>query len=278
MSFTITSGPATVPAVTVSGVATVTIPDVNGGTNLPANTTVYAAFATGTYDETPATSSGVHPTVTIGGQAAQFIGYDGNDFVLYLYSAVMPGTSQVDTVTITDPTADFVGTWSCGILTVSGGTVASFAQNYGTNFGSLENEHGVTSWPSADPISIAPFSATFAGGRYTSATPLSITVPTGGFGIVAAWSPVVNTPAWTTGGTSNITASGGDINNSITTPIAQQLLLAHTTTAGTWGPLLTGTPNYTTDANEGLAIVAATFAPGGGAAARTPTLTLMGVG
>jgi hypothetical protein len=78
--FTITSGPATVPAVTVSGAASVTIPDVNGGTNLPANARVYVAFATRTYYETPATSAGVHPTVTIGGQAAQFLGYDGMIF------------------------------------------------------------------------------------------------------------------------------------------------------------------------------------------------------
>jgi hypothetical protein len=172
----------------------------------------------------------------------------------------MPGTSQVDTVTITDPT------WSCGILIATGSTVASFTQNYGTNFGSLDFEHGITGFNSPDPVTIAAFNETFNGG-VGSATSQSITVPAGGFGIVAAFSTIVNAPAWSAGGTSNITASGGDINNSISSPIAQQLLLAHTTTAGTWQPLLTGTPNYSTDAVEAIAIVAATFAPGGGGGA-----------
>jgi hypothetical protein len=121
----------------------------------------------------------------------------------------------------------------------------------------------------------SPTQTILVGGTGAATT---ITVPASGIGIAAIYgrsgvaATSLGVPTWSTTGSSNITASGGDLQNGLNTN-PDWLALAHTITAGSWGPSETSSPANNFDS----AMVAVTFAITGAAAA-APKLTLMGVG
>lgn len=88
----------------------------------------------------------------------------------------------------------------------------------------------------------------------------TITVPSSGIGLTAIWSQAGTagtscaTPTWTTASTSNITASGGDVNGCNNT-FPALLATAHTVTVGTWGPIV----NLSPAAAFNTSMAAATF-------------------
>jgi hypothetical protein len=236
--------------------ATQTITGLNGGTNFPANSKLILFIAFTGYNET----SG-HPVILIGGSggtAATFIGYDGNDDFLYCYYLDVGGSSIADSVYFGFQIGHWIGVQAY-ILT---GAAAGFTATYGTNFESLQTEHGNFN---ADPIGPQNYNATYDGGSDGTLNAIrSITVPAGGIGIVAAQpNGGTPTPAWTTGGSSNITAAGGDATRNHAVADISQLVTAHTITAGSWAPALTGTsPTYQSLGATGMVAIAFAAAAG----------------
>jgi hypothetical protein len=227
---------------------------INNGSNIPAGAFAIAAFAT---REGLGTIGPL--VVTIGGVTATLIAADspgGNN--INLYGALMT-SSAVDQVVISGAdNFSFEGILG-GFLTGSATTASA------TGAGQFSDAN--------NPVTTQTIQV---GGTGADTT---ITVPTGGIGIAAIYArsgvagTSFGTPTWSTTSPSNITTSGGDTTSgSITNP--DWMALAHTTTAGSWGPSETSTPAN----NDDSAMVAVTFGPAGAAVARTPTLTLMGVG
>src|SRR5579863_7626581 len=97
---------------------------------------------------------------------------------------------------------------------------------------------------SSDPIAPEAYNATYLGG--SSSTLATLTVPPGGIGLAAVMvESQDSTATWVTSSPSNITASGGDINNNISTTKIVAFSMAHTTTPGSWQPKVSGSPPYT---------------------------------
>jgi hypothetical protein len=253
MSFTLTPGfsGASNWDINIGFATTVTITDTTTGSSggtFPANSYVVAFFFADDYNASGSQSS------IIGGQAATPIGVNSVGSNILAFAAKMPGTAQTDTISITDNTDGFSHDVGGFVYVVTGGAVASYTQNYGTNYGSLDSNHGS---PPSDPFGLATFNATDQGGAYGSL--ISLTVPAGGFGIVAVF-PTDNqsAPTWT-----NCTNSAGDINNTITGTSSALLnvSLASTITSGSWQPKVAGATPYSGSPGFGAAMLAATFAP-----------------
>jgi hypothetical protein len=223
---------------------TATYTGLNGGTNFPAGSMPCVAIAT----RSGASSGQPFTSITIGGVTATQIETDGSGSLsLYLYCASVAG-STTDSITING--TGFIN----GYVGVAAG--------YFTGSATTATAVGCSGFGNQNSESTETIQVTCTGANTT------ITNPTGGFGLAAIYgrSGVAATscgvPTWSTTGSSNITASGGDVNTcSITNP--DWLSLAHTATAGSWGPSASSTPAWVSNAS----MVAVTFGPAGAAAA-----------
>jgi hypothetical protein len=218
---------------TVVGTATTFNNIINNGTAIPSG--ALACFALITRQ-----GAGVQPlTATIGGISATQINTDGGS-QLFLYCATMP-SSETDQVIIS-------GVNNFGVELAAGG--------FFTGSATTATATGCATFGDQNSNSAATLQVTCTAANTT------ISNPTGGIGIVAVYSQVgtagtsCGTFTWSTTGSSNITASAGDVNVCLNTK-PDNLSLAHTTTVGSWGPSASSSPTF----GSNSAMVAATFAP-----------------
>jgi hypothetical protein len=224
----------------VAGGATQTFNGVitGGGSTIPSGANAcFAFFATeGALNLAPL-------TITVGGQSVSTsspVETDNSDGI-FLFCAVMPA-AEPDTIVIS-------GANNFGPELVAGGFFTGFASSTATSVGC--GEFGFA--PTATQTLLAT-SPTCTG------APTTITVPASGIGITAIASSVgtagtsCGTITWSTASGSNITNAAGDENVcDVTVPF--NLSLAHTVTAGTWGPSATSSPAFASNSSQ----VAATF-------------------
>lgn len=228
-----------------------TFTNLNGGVNFPAGSFACVSIAGRRNDIAP------YASVTIGGVSAAVVVTDqASTYFLSIWCASLAG-STTDSVTVTGNGNfwSFTGV-AAGYFTGSATTATA------TGFGQL-----------TDALSSTQSIQVGGTGALTT-----ITNPASGYGIAAMYGrPGVAATScaavtWGTGGSSNITSAGGDVNAcSITNP--DWISLAHTTTAGSWGPTETSSPANASDGG----MVAATFAP---ASANTSSASelMLGVG
>jgi hypothetical protein len=183
-------------------------------------------------------------TITVGGQAVSTSSPvetepNGN---LFLFCAVMPA-AEPDTIVIS-------GANNFGVELVAGGFFTNFASSTATSVGcaALGDSGATQTLLATSPTCTGPATAT-------------ITVPASGVGIAAIYGQDVGTAGtscgtitWSTASPSNITNAAGDENACLDTN-PDNLSLAHTVTAGTWGPSATSSPAFANNSAE----VAATF-------------------
>jgi hypothetical protein len=212
----------------------------NGGSTIPSGALACFAWATseGLGSITPI-------TITVGGQAVSTsspVETDGSG-ELFLFCAVMPA-AEPDTIVIS-------GANNFGPELVAGGFFTGFTSSTATAVGCGELGEA----PTATQTLLAT-SPTCTG----QGAPATITVPASGIGIAAIMSTAgtagtsCGTITWSTASPSNITNAAGDENACVNT-LPVNLSLAHTVTAGTWGPSATSSPAFASNSAE----VAATF-------------------
>jgi hypothetical protein len=210
----------------------------NGGSTIPSGALACFAFIA-----TEGLGNIGPLTITVGGQSVSTsspVETDGSDS-FFLLCATMPA-AETDAIVIS-------GADNFGPELVAGGFLTGFT--------------------SSTPTAVACGGGGFSGATQTiyetpptctTATPATITVPSAGIGITAINSQVgtagtsCGTITWSTASGSNITNSAGDENVCIdASPVS--LSLAHTVTAGAWGPSATSSPAFNFNSSQ----VAATF-------------------
>jgi hypothetical protein len=214
----------------------------NGGSTIPSG--ALACFAMGANEG----FGGIAPlTITVGGQSVSTstpVESDGGN-ALFLFCAVMPA-AEPDTIVIS-------GANNFGPELVAGGFFTGFASSTATSVGCAESGNPPDPGTTMELLNTPP--------TCTGRTPATITVPASGIGITAIFSQVgtagtsCGTVIWATASPSNITNSAGDENTCVTAS-AVSLSMAHTDTAGTWGPSATSSPAF---AGGNGSQVAATF-------------------
>jgi hypothetical protein len=208
-----------------------------GGSTIPSGALACFAWATseGLGSITPI-------TITIGGQSVSTsspVETDGSG-ELFLFCAVMPA-AEPDTIVIS-------GANNFGPELVAGGFFTGFASSTATSVGCGEFGNAPTA------------TQTLLTACTGQGAPATITVPASGIGIAAILSQAgtagtsCGTITWSTASPSNITNAAGD-ENACVNKDPDSLSLAHTVTAGTWGPSATSSPAFASNSAE----VAATF-------------------
>ncbi len=194
---------------------------LNGGTNFPANSTVYVGFGN---------DAGIAATgVTIGGQTATAVaGATDSTNKCQMFRATMPGSSQPDTFATTNTFVyDRVGVASVYFTNITAAPTGTGTETYA---GGPPGNTG------ADPQFAAVLSPT-------------ATIPSTGFGWAFVFANAAgiltgNAATWQTTTPSFITASGGDTNSVLNAKA--QIASAHTTSAlagGTsWQGKVSGSP------------------------------------
>lgn len=217
---------------------TVTFTGLNGGTSYTAGQFVVLQISCNHGNCSPYTG------VTLGSGGTTLAGTllvgDGSTYTTSLWAFNIAATT-VDQVVITSGTNNFsvIGV-AAGILT---GSATSSSATGQSTFGDQNSESLMTLQ---------------VGGSGANTT---ITVPASGIGIVGLYGrsgvagSSLGVPTWSTTGSSNITSSSGDITNGLNTN-PDWHSLAHTVTAGSWGPSASSSPAWTSNA----AMVAVTFA------------------
>lgn len=235
-----------------------TFTGLNGGTNYPSGSFACVSIASRRNDIQPYASV-VFGSGGTTASATSIVTDSGNTtaFTITIWCASI-ASSTVDQIVITGNNVQFFGQIGVAAGYFTGSATTATAVGLGGFSNSATGTQTIQ-----------------VGGSGANTT---ITNPSGGFGIaavygragVAATSCAV--PTWSTTGSSNITSATGDVNScSITNP--DWITLAHTITAGSWGPSETSVPANSSNS----AMVAATFGVAAAAGA-TPSMTLIGVG
>jgi hypothetical protein len=223
----------------VAGGATQTFNGVitGGGSTIPSGANACFAFLA-----TEGATNLAPLTITVGGQSVSTsspVETDDSDGI-FLFCAVMPA-AEPDTIVIS-------GANNFGPELVAGGFFTGFTSATATAVGCAPSGF------SGSTQTLLATSPTCTG------APTTITVPASGIGITAIASSVgtagtsCGTITWSTTGTSNITNAAGDENVCDDT-VPFNLSLAHTVTAGAWGPSATSSPAFSFNSSQ----VAATF-------------------